>query len=288
MRERTHHFDPRQSMSSPDFEVFHYYDLKSAGVELHHHDFYEVYFLVGGQMDYRVEGRIYHLEPGDLLLISPMEFHQPVVKGAEKAYERIVLWISKAYLERCSSEKVSLTRCFDASIPTHTNLLRLSAAQRADVTLRLGELLREQGSQEYGGELYSASLLLQFLVELNRIALGAAISVEQQETSPLVTRVLEYINEYYDRTITLDKLAQQFYVSKYHLSHEFSRVVGTSVYRYVMLKRLMIAKQMLSSGVAPGTVCVNCGFPDYANFYRAFKAQYGISPRDCISGKAQG
>jgi len=74
-------------------------------------------------------------------------------------------------------------------------------------------------------------------------------------------------------------------VSKYHLSHEFSSIVGTSVYRYIMLKRLLIAKQMLSSGISPGAVCINCGFGDYANFFRAFKAQYGISPRDCASSE---
>ena len=76
-------------------------------------------------------------------------------------------------------------------------------------------------------------------------------------------------------------------MSKYHLSHEFSRVVGTGVYRYIMLKRLLIARQMLSGGVAPGTVFSSCGFGDYANFYRAFKSQYGISPRDCMTAERQ-
>ena len=49
----------------------------------------------------------------------------------------------------------------------------------------------------------------------------------------------------------------------------------------VPLKRLLIAKQMLSTGISPGVVYSNCGFSDYANFYRAFKTQYGVSPSDC-------
>ena len=76
-------------------------------------------------------------------------------------------------------------------------------------------------------------------------------------------------------------MAARFFVSKYHLSHEFSRAVGIGVYRYVMLKRLLIAKQLLVEGTPPGEVYALCGFRDYTNFYRAFKAEYGISPRAC-------
>lgn len=284
MRERTQRFDPRQNMHRTNFEIFHRQDPRPASVEVHHHDFYEVYFFLGGRMDYRVEGRIYHLEPGDLLLINPLEFHQPITDPGDAVVERIVLWISKTYLEQFSTGELSLTRCFDNALRPHTNLLRPSPAQRADITLRLGELIRERYGQEYGGELCAEGILLQFMVELNRMALRSAAAQDaQQETSPLISKVLTYINAHYNEDLSLEGLAQRFYVSKYHLSHEFSRIVGTGVYRYIMLKRLMIAKQMISNGVSPGIAYSNCGFSDYANFYRAFKAQYGISPRACTT-----
>ena len=57
MAKRTHPFDPRQSMNRPDFEIFHYHDAKMQEVELHHHDFYEVYYFLGGKVEYLVEGR---------------------------------------------------------------------------------------------------------------------------------------------------------------------------------------------------------------------------------------
>ena len=38
------------------------------------------------------------------------------------------------------------------------------------------------------------------------------------------------------------------------------------------------AKQMMSSGIKPTTAAANCGFNDYAGFYRAFTAEYGITP----------
>ena len=52
MRERSQIFDPRQTMRSETFEVFHYREPSPNGVEVHHHDFYEVYYLIGGNVEY--------------------------------------------------------------------------------------------------------------------------------------------------------------------------------------------------------------------------------------------
>lgn len=286
MRERTQLFDPRQNMHRGDFEIFHYQDQNPSDIDVHHHDFYEVYCFLSGNVEYRVEGRIYQLQPGDLVLINPMELHQLIVRSEDAPYERIVLWIDKGWLEQFSAGSISLTRCFDNARPGHSNLLRPSPSQRADVQQRLGDLIRESYGSEYGRDLCAAGILLQFMVELNRLARRRAEDSEgSEETSPLVSRVLAYISDHYNEELSLEGLAQRFYVSKYHLSHEFSRVVGTGVYRYITLKRLLIARQLLSAGVPPGTVYANCGFGDYANFYRAFKAQYGISPRECAAEK---
>ena len=80
MRKQTQTFDPRQEMIGRGYEVFHYLEPKGADVEVHHHDFYEVYCLLSGQADYWVDGQTYHLRAGDMLLINPMELHRPMTK----------------------------------------------------------------------------------------------------------------------------------------------------------------------------------------------------------------
>ena len=121
------------------------------------------------------------------------------------------------------------------------------------------------------------------MVELNRMALRPAKIENTENERTLVSQVLDYIGEHYDESISLDSLAQQFYVSKFHLSHAFRQSVGASLYHYIQLKRLLIARQMLRNGVSPGAVCQSCGFGDYANFYRAFRAKYGASPREYLA-----
>ena len=140
MSSRTQRFDPRQTMRSKTFEIFHYHDSKPGSVEVHHHDFYEVYFFLAGEAEYRVEGRIFRLEPGDLLLINPMELHQPMA-NPDSVCERFVLWIDKEYLESISGEE-SMTACFDSALPTHTNLIRTSNSQKAEMLMRMPSSLQ--------------------------------------------------------------------------------------------------------------------------------------------------
>lgn len=285
MRERAQRFDPRQVMHRPTFEVFHYREPRPEVVEMHHHDFYEVYCFLNGELEFRVEGRQYRLKRGDLLLINPMELHRPIIEPESTLYERIVLWINKEYLESLSDGEVRLDRCFDSTLPTHKNLLCPHSVQRTDMLTRLGELVRESYSEEYGSRLCADGIFRRFMVELNRLALHAGSGREErEESSPLISQVLAYLGEHCREELSLEQLARHFYVSKYHLSHEFSRTVGVSVYRYILLKRLQLARQQLLAGMTPGEVCVSCGFGDYTNFYRAFKAEYGISPRACTDG----
>lgn len=285
MKGQSQHFDPRQTMHSNNFEIFHYKEPRPDNVEVHHHDFYEVYFFLGGAVEYWVDGKTFRLEPGDLLLINPMELHRPIVAPDSKTYERIVLWINKEYLEKLSQNSIDLTRCFDTTLPTHTNLIHPKTVQRTALTTRLTELVQESYGNDLGNELYAHGLFIQFMVELNRLALHSKKpSTPKEEASTLVSQVLTYINEHFSEELSLENIAGKFYVSKYHLSHAFSSEVGVSIYRYIILKRLTSACQMLLDGKTAKEVCVGCGFQDYTSFYRAFKAEYGVSPRTFASG----
>ena len=279
MRERSQRFDPRQTMQRDTFEVFHYREPRARTVEVHHHDFYEVYFLLGDDVEYWVDGRIIRMTAGDLLLINPQELHRPILEDTAKNYERIVLWIHKDYLETIGQGELS--QCFDTARPNHTHLIHPSPSERSALTNRMGELVREFYSREYGGQLCAYGLFLQFMVQLNRMARQTRAEQEQtQQASALVQKVLGYIGDNLGQPMTLENLAARFFVSKYYLSHTFTREVGVSVYRYIMLRRLMLARQLLLSGESAGQVCRNCGFSDYTSFYRAFKSEYGISPRE--------
>ena len=198
------------------------------------------------------------------------------------AYERIVLWIARPFLENLSTPRTSLTRCFDTTVPGHTNLLRLPGATGAPLRTTVDKLCALKASKDYGSDLLAQSALVELLVGLNRAAADRGDARPIGTSDQVVDAVLHYINEHYSEALTLDQLSEKFFISKYHLLRKFDAQVGTTVHRYILQKRLLNAKQLLAGGVPPNEVCQYCGFGDYANFYRAFRAEYNQTPRQYI------
>ncbi len=283
MASQPQRFDPRQEMLRRDFELQYKQDSYLKNVELHHHDFFEIYFLVSGDVTYQIESRIVHVMPGDLLLISPRELHQVRIKPEMSIYERYVLWIAPETLARLSSPQADLSAGLDPTRSGLSNLLRLTPEDRTAVQGLLASLDQECSSEQYGAELLRESLLTQLLVRVNRLSFRQGVCPEEDtRTSRAVDQVVSFINLHYGEALSLDSLAEQFYVSKYHQSHLFQRQMGTSLYRYIQKKRLMISRQLMAQGQKPSEVYTACGFCDYPGFYRAFKAEYGTSPREFI------
>lgn len=274
MRKNPRSFDPGQMMHLPDYEVFHYRDAKMQEVPLHHHDFYEVYYFLSGKVDYQVEGLSYHLHPEDILLISPRELHRPNV-APDQAYERIVIWIEAGYLQKLSEETPALLSCFTPG----NNLISASHTKSAALIRQLAD---EYSSNESGNKLSARGLFFQFMAELLRLSELRTGSMKPPDTHPLIAQVLRYLGENYRQNLSLESVAEYFFVSKYHLSHLFSESVGTSMYRYILLKRLQHARSLLDEGFGPGEACRESGFQDYANFYRSFRSIYGTSPQDIV------
>lgn len=273
-------FTNRQEMRSHTFEIFRYKDAIPRDVALHHHDFYEIYFFLSGSVLYNIESHSYLLTPGDILLIRPMQLHQPIFDGKSGNYERIVLWLNANFLEQFGLNGENLSACFHSARPGYAGLLRPDEHVRQKLQLLIELLLQEQQVNEYGHEISCLAYLALILSQLCRLSNQEPQEVESAGSSQVIYDVLEYINEHFQEDLSLDSLANRFFISKYHLSREFTKVTGSSVHRYVTQRRLITAKQMMSEGISTTSVCQQCGFGDYSSFYRAFKSTYQIGPRE--------
>ncbi len=273
-------FDPRQNMNTSTFEIFHYLDPSTRHMEAHYHDFYEIFFFIDGDVDYWIDGSLYRLAPGDILLIHPTELHKPVPAAKIERDERKVLWINKNYISEI--ENGILEGCFNKELPTYNKVLRLPEDKKQQLFTLALSLCEEYGGKEFAGEVSAYSLLLQILVQINRLThSNTPVDSKKFSTPTLISDILSYINDHYAEKLTLDSIANHFFVSKYYLSHEFKDAVNTSLYRYIIMKRLNAAYTYLQEGYSANEACNMCGFGNYSVFFRAFKAEFGISPIEC-------
>ena len=99
------------------------------------------------------------------------------------------------------------------------------------------------------------------------------------EKPELLERVLAYMEENMTRKLSLEEVAKHFFVSESTISQTFRQKMGVSFHRCLNQRRLIAAKMLISEGIPLEGIGEQVGFTDYSTFYRAFKQEFGISPR---------
>ena len=94
-----------------------------------------------------------------------------------------------------------------------------------------------------------------------------------------VLAVTDYIDRSLGTPLTLEGLAKLAGVSRYYFLRMFSAVVGTTPYRYILMRRMARAGTLLvSSDLSVLVIALECGFGDLSEFTRRFRARYGMPP----------
>jgi transcriptional regulator GlxA family with amidase domain len=95
-----------------------------------------------------------------------------------------------------------------------------------------------------------------------------------------VTRVVRAIDHHLHGALSLAHLAHEAHLSPYHFLRTFKSLAGVTPHQYVMRTRLREAASRLVAGDDDVLkVALDCGFGDVANFHRAFRTEFGVSPR---------
>ena len=94
-----------------------------------------------------------------------------------------------------------------------------------------------------------------------------------------VLEVKKYLDEHYCERINLEDLCNQFYISKYYLTHSFKEQFGLSITSYLQILRITKAKQLLRfSSKTVEEIGYETGIGAPAYFSRVFKEVEGVSP----------
>ena len=103
---------------------------------------------------------------------------------------------------------------------------------------------------------------------------------EPLNAEALVTRAVREIDRYPSGDHRLGRLARRAGLSPYHFLRTFERVAGVTPHQYVLRTRLRhAATRLRAEPERVLDIALDCGFGDVSNFNRAFRIEFGMSPR---------
>lgn len=261
---------------SEDFRLFHLRDGHGTKMDYHYHDFHKMLFLVSGNGGYSIEGKRYMLKAGDIVLVGNHCVHRPEFENGIP-YERVILYISPDFLQRQSTLDCDLTDCFSGK---YGHVYRPDEMELRTFSSQIAALEHSITDTRYGRTILSNSILLQILVEVMRNIRDD----KKQKPAPMLPKsgrmldIVRYLDAHLTEDISIEDLAERFYLSRFHMMRRFKEETGTTIHNYISERRLLLARDLISQGYAATDACYQCGYRSYASFSRAYGKLFGMTP----------
>ena len=271
-------FEKRQYMISEDFEIFYYSDIRFRNIQPHSHDYYEFYFPLSEQTDMEIMGKRYPLNRMCAVLVPPGIVHRAVSTG-EDTYRRFVFWISSAYFDHLKKTQASAVSVLEECVRRKQYLFHFTENEIISLHAKILRLMDEKQENRYGCESFEDLCIRDLLMTMCRMIHEKNTPKGKSQQLKLLD-ITQYIDHHLEEDLSLDDLAGIFYVSKYYIAHRFRERLGISVHQYILKKRLEQCAASIAKGSSITRTFTEYGFRDYASFYRAFRKEYGISPKE--------
>ncbi|TDQ36238.1 AraC family transcriptional regulator [Aureibacillus halotolerans] len=260
----------------------------------HSHDTFEIYFFHSGDCKYHIGDRIHQLLPNDLILMNGLTLHG-ATPSPHVPYIRSVLqfsqpWIMPILEAHQVPELLSpfnhLNNFLFREIPN--GVLQEIDQLFSDITTlytsppNVVSQPDEEGIRErlYEGRL--STLLVQLLFTIHSLSHAKLEMLPPQESErhKHVDAAAAWVQNYFQRPISLNDMASSLNISKYHMCRTFKEVTGMTIMKYLMSVRVNRAKYLLEMDPSKSIldVTLESGFENASHFSRAFRQHANMTP----------
>ena len=236
-------------------EISHYCNVsvnKCAQINKDRISYYDLTFVLKGNMIYVADDKTYVLNENDAILLPPGTVRQRMA-GAQK-------------VQYVSFNFQIFPNC-ELSIPPF-----LKNVITQDIRKLINVFSQRHLSPKYYSKEKLCNLLNYILFEL-----FDAVYLESNHTE--VIKIEKFIEENITQKITLTMLSDHVHLSKEYIAYIFKKNVGKTVIEYVNEKKMMFAKYMIQEGMLSlRDIAENLGYENYGYFSRVFKKHFNTSP----------
>lgn len=232
--------------------------------EKHRHEYTEILFVARGSGKLLTERETYPLKRGDLVLMNRGTLH--AVATDERADSAVY------------AVSIDALRSDDGDILKNKNFCIVPSGDACDA---LGAYFAQTVIEATSTAPY-AEAVRERLVQL---ILLYTLRLAEHDLDPVFNKTgafveaKDYFDRHYTENETLEEICDKLFVNRYYLTHVFKQETGMPPVKYITMKRLALAEQILSSSDTDiGVIAKQCGFGDATYFCRVFKKAHGITP----------
>lgn len=246
---------------------------------LHYDDELIIEYYKKGGSSLHIEGNIYNIEEGDVVVLKPDELHV-TIRNDEQYMEKMVLHVKESFLSRFFEEQTVFFDKIALRPKGKGNLILSNVVKKVGINkmfLKCLEYAKDNSIEKK--VLLSCKVVEIISLIADMVEKDDKTIIDTATSNNKVNQMIDYINRHYTEDITLDTLAKRFHFSKYYISHLFKDYVGVSPYDYLIVRRLYNCNNLIRSNYTIKEACFTTGFNNYSNFYRLYKKHFKITPQ---------
>ena len=267
-----------------DFRLFHNTDTLGTEVGIHFHDFYKVTYVKYGSGRYMIDGSLYDITSGDIILVGMNAPHQPLFEPGE-LYDRYTLYISPGMMTDFDIPDCHIYELFSSE---GGNVIRPGDDPGDRYVSIMKRIESENNSSSYASRLAARLCVMSLLIEAGRARERSSLTVPLQlPDNDIMLDVLRYVNEHLFESMPVEDIASHFEMNEDTMLGDFKRAYGCPMPEYISGRRLTRAREMILGGDAPADACYACGYVSYTDFSRAYQEKFGSAPRLVTEETAQ-
>lgn len=241
----------------------------------------EILYLISGKVQYKIDGEIYNVFPGDVILVNICELHSLII-SPEEPYERLVLQFSPHLIPQFID--YDPLEAFN-NVSQIRHVLPNEFVKKSKFYKIMNAIKKDCRVVDETTDFKIVTKVMELLREINEtkaqiLKLNCAVSREASSAKNFSKACTEYINKNLTKKLTAQEIADHLHVCESHLHHLFRKEMGISVHLYVLHSKMQLASVMLNAGKKPQEVSDALGYDYYSTFFKNFKTCLGCTPNE--------
>lgn len=235
-------------------------------------------FFIKGKGYMNIEGTSYKFNEGDVIMLNPSEFFVSSIDNSS-FHERITVLTNLNMVNSFPCDAFPVFSAFYKREKGKGNIISSDIVEKYGIGKLFYELLEIAGEDSDTKEPLAICKVIELLGKMGKVIQNTtSISSDKTTITPLIDKALRYVDDNFTNDITVQGVADRFSVHRSHLSHEFAKQIGTSLWNYIILRRIHKFNSLMTCDSSVEELAYKVGFKNYSNFFRLYKKHMGVTP----------